>query len=156
MNHPNWQQVQNLIAKLYTVVDELEHIFPKRKFTPDGHLVGSIGEVIAAYMYDLDLLPPSAEGHDAKTKDGKLVQIKFTGGQSRFALSSEPDYLIALQLVDRKHIKEIYSGLGNIVWKSSNKLQKNGQRPITISKLAKIAQNISDENRIMCVREIKL
>ena len=36
------------VADIYRAVDALEQRHPGRKFTPDGHLVGSIGEVIAA------------------------------------------------------------------------------------------------------------
>ena len=36
------------VAAIYRAVEELEAAYPLRKFTPDGHLVGSIGEVIAA------------------------------------------------------------------------------------------------------------
>ena len=54
-----------------------------RKFTPDGHLMGSLGEAMAVYMYDLVLADPSVETHDARTKDGGIqVQIKFTAGKS--------------------------------------------------------------------------
>jgi hypothetical protein len=33
------------VAAIYCAVEELEALYPGRKFTPDGHLVGSIGEV---------------------------------------------------------------------------------------------------------------
>jgi len=36
------------VAKIYEAVEELRQEFPGRPFTPDGHLVGSIGEVIAS------------------------------------------------------------------------------------------------------------
>ncbi len=36
------------VADIYRAVVRLEELYPGRKFTPDGHLVGSIGEVIAA------------------------------------------------------------------------------------------------------------
>jgi len=36
------------VAAIYRAVTELEALYPGRKFTPDGHLVGSIGEVVAA------------------------------------------------------------------------------------------------------------
>lgn len=45
------RQIPQLIRKLYEIVAELETYFPDRHFTPDGHLVGSIGEVLAAYYY---------------------------------------------------------------------------------------------------------
>ena len=41
------------VADIYRAVQELEADYPGRKFTPDGHLVGSIGEVIAAETLNL-------------------------------------------------------------------------------------------------------
>ena len=40
------------VADIYRAVEELNILYGthKRKFTPDGHLVGSIGEVIAAEL----------------------------------------------------------------------------------------------------------
>lgn len=36
------------VARIYEAVEELQRLHPERKFTPDGHLVGSIVEVVAA------------------------------------------------------------------------------------------------------------
>lgn len=66
----DWARVAALLDDLYTAADGLERIFPGRKFTLDGHLVGSIGEVVAAYMFDLTLNPASTQGHDARARDG--------------------------------------------------------------------------------------
>ncbi|MCY4128253.1 MAG: hypothetical protein OXG15_03295 [Gammaproteobacteria bacterium] len=57
-----WSEVGTLLGDLYRIVNRLEELFPGRKFTPDGHLVGSIGEALAAYMFGLELLPASAPG----------------------------------------------------------------------------------------------
>jgi hypothetical protein len=70
------------VADIYRAVAELERLYPGRKFTPDGHLVGSIGEVIAAEHFGLKLLALSHPGHDATDADGRLVQIKLTAGAS--------------------------------------------------------------------------
>jgi len=56
MMDQNRNKIPQLIKRLYEIVAELESLYPGRKFTPDGHLVGSIGEVIAAHNYDLILL----------------------------------------------------------------------------------------------------
>ena len=58
------------IRELYRITKELEEQFPGRKFTPDGHFVGSIGEVLAAGYYGLALLPNSSETHDAIDTEG--------------------------------------------------------------------------------------
>jgi hypothetical protein len=47
------------VARIYKAAAELEALYPGRKFTPDGHLVGSIGEVIAAEALGLTLYPMS-------------------------------------------------------------------------------------------------
>ena len=40
----NKTRFPEIIRELYRLIDELEQMFPGRHFTPDGHLVGSIGE----------------------------------------------------------------------------------------------------------------
>ena len=57
------------------MVEELEAAYPLRKFTPDGHLAFSIGEVIAAEALSFRLHPASYPGHDAYDDNGN-VQIK--------------------------------------------------------------------------------
>ncbi|WP_417701321.1 DUF6998 domain-containing protein [Pseudophaeobacter sp.] len=92
----DWARVAALLDDLYTAADGLERIFPGRKFTLDGHLVGSIGEVVAAYMFDLDLNPASTQGHDARARDGRQVEIKLTRGRG-VAIRHEPEHLTVLQ-----------------------------------------------------------
>ena len=62
-------EVPRLVARLYEVVDALEDIFPGRHFTPDGHLVGSLGESLAAYVFGVTMNKASTTGHDALLGD---------------------------------------------------------------------------------------
>lgn len=50
------KSITEIIQELFETVQELELRYPGRKFTVDGHLLGSIGEVIAAEHYGLTLL----------------------------------------------------------------------------------------------------
>ena len=43
----DWDRVARYLDALYEASEGLEGIFVGRKFTLDGHLVGSIGEVVA-------------------------------------------------------------------------------------------------------------
>lgn len=129
------------IKELYKITNELETRYPGRKFTPDGHLVGSIGEVLVAEHYDLTLLPNSSETHDAVSKNGTFVQIKATQ-ISRIAISSEPEYLIVIKLSRDGSWEEIYNGPGDLAWNNAGKMQKNGQRPISIAKLKEIMDTL--------------
>jgi len=123
-----------LVKQLYVIVGEFERLFPGRRFTPDGHLVGSIGEVVAAHRYGLTLLPAATAIHDAKAKDGTLVQVKATQGQS-VALRAEPQHLLVLHLASTGEVTEIFNGPGSIAWAACGPMQSNGQRSIRLSKL---------------------
>ena len=135
------------IKELYKITNELENSYPGRKFTIDGHLVGSIGEVIVAEHYNLDLLPNSTKTHDARTKDGKMVQIKATQVKG-IAISSEPDYLIVIRLLSDGSWEEIYNGPGRAAWDNAGKMQKNGQRPISLSKLRNLMGSVDINDKI--------
>ena len=136
------------IKELYKITNELENSYPGRKFTIDGHLVGSIGEVIVAEHYGLELLPNSTKTHDARTKDGKMVQIKATQVKG-IAISSEPDYLIVIRLLSDGSWEEIYNGPGKAAWDNAGKMQKNGQRPISLSKLRNLMGSVDINDKIV-------
>lgn len=145
---PAIDEIPRLVSSLYDIVGQLEVLFPNRKFTLDGHLVGSIGEVLAAHRYDLELLPASAAGHDATAKDGRQVQIKATQANA-IGIRSEPDHLIVLKLADDGTASEIYNGPGAQPWQSAGKMQKNGQRTISLSRLATLMAGVSPDERVI-------
>jgi hypothetical protein len=132
---------------LYAIVAELEAAFPGRPFTPDGHLVGSIGEVLAAHHYELALLPCSAVAHDATAADGRLVQIKATQG-TLVGLRACPEHLIVLRILPNGAAEEIYNGPGILAWARAGKLQKNGQRPISATTLRVLMAQIPEAARL--------
>ena len=109
------ERVPQLVKEIYRIVGDLESTFPGRHFTPDGHLVGSLGEVLAAVYYGLELLAASAKVHDAKTPDGRHVQVKTTQVNC-VALRQDCDLLLVLKLDKHGGFKEIYNGPGAPVW----------------------------------------
>ena len=135
------------IKELYKITNELGSSYPGRKFTIDGHLVGSIGEVIVAEHYGLELLRNSTETHDAVSTEGKYIQIKATQ-INRITISSEPDYLIVIKLFSDGSWEEIYNGPGKPVWDNAGKMQKNGQRPISLSKLRSLMNSVDKKDTI--------
>lgn len=105
MNHVKLQ-----VQKLIQIVQELEQDFPGRHFTLDGHLVGSIGEVMAAYYYGIEPYTASTAVHDGEI-DGKKVQIKMSQ-QDNIVIDHEPEYLLVLYLNKSGEIYEVYNGRG--------------------------------------------
>ena len=110
------QKFQKNVRNLYAIVEELETMFPGRPFTPDGHMVGSLGECLVADAYDLELMPPSNEGFDAITIEGKKVEIKATQAE-RVAFRSCPEHTIIIQIEKSGQFNECFNGPGELIWK---------------------------------------
>ena len=119
---------QLAVTKLYAIVEELESHFPGRPFTPDGHLIGSIGECLVAEVYGLELMPPSNKGFDAKSACGKEVEIKATQGKS-VAFRHEAEHCIVVKILHDGTFEEFYNGPGALIWAAfeGKKCPSNGQ-----------------------------
>ena len=127
------------VAAIYEAVAALEKKYHPRKFTPDGHLVGSIGEVVAAEKLKLTLHKSSHPGHDAIDQQKRQVQIKMTAGNS-VALYADCDRLVVLQIRCPEFAEIVYDGDGAPVWQHcKGRIQKNGQCRISLKQLAAIA-----------------
>jgi hypothetical protein len=129
------------VARIYEAVEELEARYPGRKFTPDGHLVGSIGEVIAAEALGLTLHPASHSGHDAYDDAGD-VQIKMTGRTGKsIAMYATCTRLVVLKIMSPHEAEIVYDGPGDPVWTAAGAMGKNGQRVVRLTRLQQIAQD---------------
>ncbi len=135
------EEVPRLIAELYRVTRRLGGLF-SRPFTPDGHLVGSIGEVVAEYLYDLVLENCSTPQIDAHTRQGQTVQIKLTGEQGKsfgFRWSgameiAHADLLVCLKLTS-SGFEEIYAGEFPVDFLTGRADSSNGQLAVGVAKL---------------------
>lgn len=131
------EKLKTKIKKLWDIVNELENDYPNRKFTIDGHLLGSIGEVYAAEKYGLTLLNQSEQGHDAINQSGEFVQIKVTQ-IDKVGLRKKPENLIVLKINEDAEFIEIFNGKGDKPWLESNKRNSGGQKYISLNKLDRI------------------
>lgn len=125
------------VAAIYRATEELALLYPGRPFTPDGHMVGSIGEVVAAEALGLTLYPPSQPAHDAFDASGD-VQIKMTAGKS-ISMYACCDRLVVLRVVSPEEAEIVYDGPGQPAWDRAGPMQKNGQRRVSLSALRTIA-----------------
>jgi hypothetical protein len=137
-----------LIRSIYRAVEELESMFPGRHFTPDGHMIGSIGEAIAKHYYGVALYSASHEGHDGEA-EGWQVQVKATQRKS-IAITSEPDQLLVLRLNPDGSFVEEYNGPGEPVWSlvSLKPRPKNGQYQVSLAALRKLMTLVSSDEKL--------
>lgn len=147
-NPQDIEYLREQMKMLFKIKSDLEAKFPGRRFAIDGHLLGSAGEVLAAYHYNLDLFQSSAKAHDAQTSDGRQVQIKATQG-NRIAMGSAPDHLIVLWIdMSAGEAQEVYNGPGAQVWSACGILSSNGTRSIYLSKLREFSNGVEKSQRI--------
>lgn len=144
--------VLRLVPELFQITKALEAVTPGRHFTPDGHLVGSIGEAVAAARYGLELTTASTKGVDAHHKaSGRSVEIKSTVDGKRIAvrgLEPEADHLLVLRIKGDGSADEVYNGPAEPVWRAAGKVQSNGQRVVSVSRLASLQAKVLPEQKL--------
>jgi hypothetical protein len=143
------EKLQTLVKRLYSTVRELEDMFPGRHFTPDGHMIGSLGECLVANTYGLELKTASNKGFDAVTESGLEVEIKATQANS-VAFRSQPQHTIIIKLMPDGTFDEIYNGPGAQVWEQfkNKQLPSNGQFQISLNKLRQLNLSVAESDRV--------
>lgn len=144
--------VLRLVPELFQITKALEAAAPGRHFTPDGHLVGSIGEAVAAARYGLELTTASTKGVDAHHKaSGRSVEIKATVEGKRISLRGmepEADHLLVLRINSDGSASEIFNGPSAPVWATAGQMQSNGQRVVSVSRLMALQTRMSADQRL--------
>ncbi|MCX6718420.1 MAG: hypothetical protein NTY81_02355 [Candidatus Staskawiczbacteria bacterium] len=120
-----------------------------RKFTPDGRMVGDIGEVIAGVFYQIELHDVGRHDWDG-TYNGRNVQIKATSGDGTY-LKEPPedgfaDGLLMVFQIDREsgEYKSIYNGDIQRVWEALNnlKIDRTGAKMIPLDRLKELQKSV--------------
>ena len=81
------------------------------------------------------------------------MQIKATQGNG-VGIRAEPEHLLVLKILRDGTVHEAYNGPGGVAWSAAGKMQKNGQRPISLSKLKKLMENVKTSKRIPIKKEL--
>ena len=144
--------IPEAIKQLLKIVQELREIYPKKRFTLDGRLVGDLGEVLAEQQYDLQVFKGIKKHHDARTSDGRFVQIKATMQKKlTFPVDHIPDYYLGIQIHVDGTISEVFNGPGRIAWEaiSSRNPPKTNLHSVLISTLKRLNSRVREEDRIL-------
>lgn len=149
--------IQDKLQQLFQIVERLETEYAdyNRKFTIDGHLIGSIGEVIVAEAFDLELEKNATPVIDARTKDGtdRTVQIKATqidrvSFSSKHENEDAPDQVIVISIDKAGNWTLEYNGPGKLIYENLGKPQKNGQSQISLAKLRGLMASVPEAQRL--------
>lgn len=145
------------IKQLLEITQRLRNTYPFKNFTLDGKLVGDIGEVLCAELYDLRLYSENAVIHDGEEKTSKRkVQIKSSFNYNSyfpFGKDRMPDYFLSVNINEEGEIEELYNGSGEFVYNEyikKNKLKpyKNSYYSLSAGILKKLNEVVPLEEKI--------
>jgi hypothetical protein len=116
------------IRQVFETCHELS-MLTRRPISPDGHLVGSLGEIFAAVELGLSLATPSNKGYDAVDARGNKVEIKTTTGRSisLSAAGTEATRLVVVVLDRTGEASIAFDGPAQAVWNLAGPAQKSMQ-----------------------------
>jgi hypothetical protein len=139
------------IRTIYQAVKSLEERYPRRKFTPDGILVGTLGEVLAEENYDLKLEPPKTKDFDATDCRGRKVQIRCNQRNTTpIKKGATKGMFLALKLVQDGSIEEIFNGPASVAHRLTvgRKADSAGFVGLSHNKLRKLMESVPKSKRI--------
>lgn len=115
--------ISRAIRSLQEAVNDLAKIarHKQKSFTLDGRLIGDIGEVIAAYFFDLELNEIQQTGYDATIlsgpNKGQRVEVKCRRKSDTIHFVAPHAFLIVLKIDDLNDQKVdlVYAGPGSVI-----------------------------------------
>jgi hypothetical protein len=149
MKEPMDERLSEFLRQIYSAVAGLEKMFPGRRFTPDGHMVGSLGEVYAAWRYGINLYPPSHPVFDGN-KDGREIQIRTTQKDSSYVKAADGGTLLVLKIDKSGAFEEFYNGDAHRAWHavSHKKANRLGEISISLKQLRDLQEQVREEEKI--------
>ncbi|MDB4285527.1 hypothetical protein N9903_01320 [bacterium] len=143
--------ISKAVGQLLRIVQDLRRAHPKKKFTLDGRLVGDLGEALAEDIYDINVFEKLEKHHDARSRNGRLVQIKATMKNSlTFPADHIPDYYLGLRIDSKGTAKEIFNGPGRIAHEAirNRRPTKNNLHSISLKRLEGLNKRVPPKERI--------
>lgn len=143
-------KLKPIIKDLHDSVEKLNNLYPHRKFTLDGRLVGDIGEVIAEQIYKIKLFEKNEPYYDALTiGTNRKVQIKATFKKS-LTFNHMPDYYIGIKLYDDGKFEEVYNGPGKYIYDEFKHRKGIGEVLLSfpLKRLGEISERIPEIEKI--------
>lgn len=142
-------KIADALRLIFDGINRLKDAFPKKEFTIDGRLVGDIGEVVAALEYDIELFDVIVKGHDGKSSDGRLVQVKATFKDS-LTFRTVPEYYLGLKLYRNGKHEVIYNGPGGLIYEKYKHRKGIGKDLLSFpnSDLRELSTKVPDNDRI--------
>ena len=135
--------MRHIIATMFSAQNALRELAPEFKWAGMGNVLGDFGEYVCIEKYNLTKAPAGSDGFDALTQEGKTVQIKANHASSTIGFRGEADLLLVIHVSTNGFFEELYFGPFAHVKGASSYSERDNKNTISISKLKKLASEIS-------------
>ena len=142
------------IKNMYVAVNELRAAFPGRRFTPDGKMVGDIGEAIGKILYDLELYERSKKDWDGWWFDSegnrREVQVRATQCETTYIKKPPGRGTLLIFKIDSTAdgaYRVVYNGDAESAWNHVHH-QKSTEKTISLKDLSKLQEKVAPEDMI--------
>jgi hypothetical protein len=135
------EAIKGIISSLFASQRALRALAPEYKWTGLGNLLGDFGEFIAIEKYGLSKATSGSDGYDAKTLDGKSVQVKTNHAASQIGFRGQADLMLVLHVRADGEWEEVYFGPFAPVKAASRHSARDNKEMIAITKL-KVMRNV--------------
>jgi hypothetical protein len=132
------EAVKGIIASLFASQRALRALAPEYGWRGLGNLLGDFGEFIAQTHYCLTKASAVSDGFDARTADGKTVQVKTNHSASQIGFRGEADLLLVIHVRANGEWEEIYYGPFEPVKAASRYSARDNKSMIAIQNLKAI------------------
>jgi hypothetical protein len=129
------EAIKGIISSLFASQRALRALAPEYKWTGLGNLLGDFGEFIAIEKYGLTKAMSGSDGYDAKTLDGKSVQVKTNHAASQVGFRGQADLMLVLHVHADGEWEEVYFGPFAPVKAASRHSARDNKEMIAITKL---------------------
>ena len=134
-NNERIQAVKGVLASIFASQRTLKAIAPEYRWAGMGNLLGDYGEFVATNHYQLEKAPAGSSGFDARTKEGKTVQIKTNYAASMIGYRGEADLMLVIHVEENGDWNEVYFGDQGIIKDNSSYSKRDNKHVISFTKL---------------------
>jgi hypothetical protein len=134
-NERKIEAVKGIIASLFASQRALRALAPEYKWAGLGNLLGDFGEFIAVQSYGLTKASGGSDGYDARTEDGKSVQVKTNHAATQIGFRGSADLMLVLHIKTNGDWEQIYYGPFAPVKAASRYSARDNKDMIAVSKL---------------------
>jgi hypothetical protein len=146
------EAIKGIISSLFASQRALRALAPEYKWTGLGNLLGDFGEFIATEKYGLTKATVGSDGYDAKTQDGKSVQVKTNHAANQIGFRGQADLMLVLHVRADGEWEELYFGPFAPVKAASRHSKRDNKEMIAITKLKVMQKVLNSEGAEAAIR----